>query len=105
VPNTEWDLAGGWLVIVDTSPRADGIAWFEEVDQGGRFQVYGQSPDFFGVRDVANDFTYVEHATGEVELYDLRTDPWQLDNQAGSPLYADVRARLRARLGELLGLP
>lgn len=105
VPNTAWETAGGWLIIFDRSPLAPGISWVEEVDSGSRFEVYGQSPDFFGVRDVANGFTYVEHGTGEVELYDLRTDPWQLDNQASSLLYSDAQARLRARLLELLGLP
>jgi N-acetylglucosamine-6-sulfatase len=105
VPNTAWATNDAWLRILDTSPRADGISWFEEVDQGSRFEVYGQSPDFFGVRDVANGFTYVEYGTGEVELYDLRTDPWQLDNQASTLLYGNVRAQLHARLHELLGLP
>lgn len=28
------------------------------------------------------DWTYVEHGTGERELYDLALDPYQLDNRA-----------------------
>ena len=105
VPNTAWQTDDAWLFIFDRSPLATGLAWVEEVDQGNQFTVFNQSPDFFGVRDVANGSTYVEHGTGEVELYDLRTDPWQLDNRASSPLYADARARLHARLQTLLGLP
>lgn len=31
-------------------------------------------------------------------LYDLKRDPWQLDNRVGDPAYAPVKAELRARL-------
>ncbi len=30
------------------------------------------------------DFLYVEYRDGEREFYDLRTDPYELDNLAGS---------------------
>jgi hypothetical protein len=46
--------------------------------------------------------TYVEHESGEVELYDLAVDPYQLENKAGDPAYADRRQRLAERLDELL---
>ncbi|MGN9787345.1 sulfatase family protein [Nonomuraea sp. ZG12] len=44
-------------------------------------------------------YTYVRYQTGEEQLYDLLTDPYQLDNLAAtaSPaLLADLRARLEA---------
>lgn len=34
------------------------------------------------------------------ELYDLAKDPWQLDNVAGEPDYADAKLRMRAALEE-----
>jgi arylsulfatase A-like enzyme len=43
------------------------------------------------------DLVYVEHGTGERELYDLRRDPLQLDNRAGTtapPLLAALSLRL-----------
>lgn len=44
---------------------------------------------------------YPEYATGERELYDLATDPWQLANLAGTdqPEEADLAARLGALRG------
>ena len=34
----------------------------------------------------------------EEELYDLRKDPWQLENVAGKPEYEKARKDMRARL-------
>jgi arylsulfatase A-like enzyme len=41
---------------------------------------------------------YVEHANGERELYDLRSDPDELVNVAGDPAQAATLAQLDARL-------
>lgn len=54
------------------------------------------------MRDVAGGYTYVENELGEVELYDLNADPWQLDNKAADPAYAARRTAMAARLRELL---
>ncbi len=55
-------------------------------------------PDCRGVR--TRDHTYVEYLTGEIELYDMRTDPDQLDNLAASasPDLLGKLARLTAAL-------
>ena len=102
VPRAAPALRDSSLTILDTSPEAHGIAWVDEVDRAGTIEVLQTTPDFFGVRDVAHGFTYVEYANGEVELYDLNRDPWQLDNRAGDPTYAATQARLAARTRELL---
>jgi N-acetylglucosamine-6-sulfatase len=57
-------------------------------------------PPWWGVR--TPDFAYIETGT-TVELYDLtgrrgRADPDELTNVAADPAYADIRARLAARL-------
>ena len=46
-------------------------------------------------------YTYVENSTGELELYDLRNDPFQLTNRAGRPSYAAAQAALANRLDAL----
>jgi arylsulfatase A-like enzyme len=38
--------------------------------------------NYVGLRTA--DYTYVEYANGEIELYDLRADPYQLQNIASS---------------------
>jgi N-acetylglucosamine-6-sulfatase len=52
-------------------------------------------------------FLYVEHSDGEVELYDLRRDPFELANRANAPLYrqrAEALARALGSLRECRGL-
>ncbi|MCC6315246.1 MAG: sulfatase [Thermomicrobiales bacterium] len=55
-------------------------------------------PPFAALR--ARDFVYIEYATGERELYDLRADPYETENLAA---LADPQAlaTLSQRLGEL----
>jgi len=52
-----------------------------------------QIPSYCGLR--ARSLTYVQYATGEEELYDLRADPWQLQNLAVEPEEAGRIRRLR----------
>lgn len=93
--------AANRLSILDLSPDLDGVYWVEVRDLAGVVAVLDSVPDYFGVRDVAADLTYVEYETGERELYDNPADPWQLDNRAGSAAYAAEQARLAARVAEL----
>jgi N-acetylglucosamine-6-sulfatase len=44
---------------------------------------------------------YLETGRGEVELYDLDADPYELRNLAGLPRYSGLEDRLAARLSEL----
>ncbi|MDQ4146843.1 MAG: sulfatase [Pseudomonadota bacterium] len=51
-------------------------------------------------------FLYVEHMTGERELYDMRPgtanyDPYQLQSRHADPAYAGVMAQLAAKLNQL----
>ncbi len=49
-----------------------------------------------------NRYTYVIWTeTGERELYDRRTDPFQLQNLAGDPAFAAIEAELSAKLARL----
>jgi arylsulfatase A-like enzyme len=55
-------------------------------------------PSWRGVR--THDYLYVEYDTGELELYDMRSDPYQLQNKAGSadPALLAHLAKLTAEL-------
>ena len=66
--------------------------------------IDGTPPSFWGLR--TPQFKYVEtEDTGEVELYDLTSDPYELQNVAGQPEYAGVRAQLAQRLADLRATP
>jgi hypothetical protein len=96
----ETDGRSIWPLLAGATPSP---AWrtdycMEHYPQGGPNPV-----QYYGVRDVARGYTYVEHANGVWELYDLNTDPWQLENVIAEPEYDAIRAELAARLVEVCG--
>jgi N-acetylglucosamine-6-sulfatase len=46
-------------------------------------------------------YLYANYGTGEQELYDLRNDPFELQNAVNNPAYAQVKASLQRLLGGL----
>ncbi len=58
-------------------------------------------PAWWQVRTSA--FAYIELGTGERELYDLRADPYELENAVDDPAYASVLTRLVAALERFRG--
>jgi N-acetylglucosamine-6-sulfatase len=52
--------------------------------------------NYQGVR--TDRYLYANYGTGEHELYDLRTDPFELQNQAGNPIFAPVEGALQRLL-------
>jgi N-acetylglucosamine-6-sulfatase len=58
-------------------------------------------PRYAGLRTARH--LYVEHLDGELELYDLARDPYELDNLVAMPAAVPVRIRLAARLARLRG--
>ena len=46
-------------------------------------------------------YKLVDNASGEIELYDLENDPYELENVSGDPAYAEAEAALVARLASL----
>jgi arylsulfatase A-like enzyme len=61
--------------------------------------VGSKIPEFYAVRNSA--WKYVEYSTGEKELYDLKNDPYELQNVAGQAQYAEIQSQLQKRLEEL----
>jgi N-acetylglucosamine-6-sulfatase len=52
--------------------------------------------NYTGVR--TDRYLYAQHGSGEQELYDLRKDPFELQNQSGNPAYAPVQNALQRLL-------
>lgn len=79
------------LLAPDTEPASGNRAVL--LQSGGPYR-----PDW-GIR--TSRYTYIENSSGERELYDLRKDPDQLRNLAGTPAADEVEADLVARLAAL----
>ena len=67
--------------------------------EGPPTRATGAAPSFTGLR--TPEHLYVEHHTGETELYDLRSDPYELRNLAGAPSVATLQRELAERLERL----
>lgn len=68
-------------VVIETGPRTGGGNWYA------------------GLR--AQRWKYVEHSTGELELYDLQRDPYELTSVHADPSYDATRQALAERLARL----
>jgi hypothetical protein len=62
-------------------------------------RAFQDQPAFTAVR--TDSYLYAEHASGDKELYDLRRDPFELENRVGDRTYDSVEARLADRLDQL----
>jgi N-acetylglucosamine-6-sulfatase len=75
-------------------------SWRTGVYLTGRIREPKVSSDkdayFDGIRTPR--YTYVEHKNGQKEFYDLKVDPYELDNKTAAGSYAEVRADLAAKL-------
>jgi N-acetylglucosamine-6-sulfatase len=119
-PVTNVDLAPTILDVaglVTAAGESDGISLRPVLDEreGGSLGRAGvliewagdaEVPAWRGVR--TQDFSYLEHADGTIELFDLAgrlgaADPWELHNRADDPVYASVRRTLAASLAEMMG--
>jgi hypothetical protein len=58
-----------------------------------------ETPTYSAIRTPR--YVFVQHSTGEQELYDLATDPYQLTSLHADPRYAGVKSSLGARLAKL----
>ncbi|WP_436758102.1 sulfatase family protein [Streptosporangium sp. V21-05] len=78
-------------IAADTASPARGIVIETGPKQSGRW--------YAGLR--APRWKYVEHSTGERELYDLQQDPYELVSVHNDPRYAATRQALANRLATL----
>ncbi len=61
--------------------------------------VGSKIPEFYAVRNA--EWKYVEYVTGETELYNLKTDPYELTNVTDQAEFAEIKKKLKIRLNEL----
>jgi N-acetylglucosamine-6-sulfatase len=103
------DLAPTILDAAGAPPRLkmDGISLLpaarDPASGGTRSLVleYLAGRDGYSAVRTTEGFLYAEHLNGERELYDLKTDPYELHNLAGEPAKADLEADLAQRLAAL----
>jgi N-acetylglucosamine-6-sulfatase len=114
------DFAPTLLDAADAKPgrKMDGVSLLPTIENPGKrpkraIEIEALAPLFeepvpvnawdrpyTGVR--TDRYTYVVWTeTGEKELYDRRTDPYELQNVAGDPAYAAVEAELAGKLARL----
>ncbi len=70
-------------------------------EPGGLAGVHAWGPGFEAIRTPR--YIYVEFKDDQPELYDLKLDPFELQNLVNHPAYASLRATLAARLQKLKG--
>ncbi len=98
------DLAPTAVDVANASPGLvmDGTSLIPVAEdpgvENGR-QLLVEEPTFEAIRTAR--YMYAEHDTGETELYDLQTDPYELLSRHDDPAYAAVKAELADRLGDL----
>jgi N-acetylglucosamine-6-sulfatase len=73
------------------------LAKHPTVERGRELLI--EQPSFEAIR--TQRYIYAEHGTGETELYDLKTDPFELQSRHDDPAYAAVKAGLATRLHSL----
>ncbi len=91
----DFEFDGKSLVPILKNPdtRLRDEFWIEFIGQKTRILV---KQTFYGIR--TSKFKLIEYLTGEREFYDLREDPFELDNQYENPAYKEIIAELDKKL-------
>jgi arylsulfatase A-like enzyme len=105
------DLAPTFASLAGTTaPGAEGMDLFQLLSGTTPWRkqfvlehITPQAPTFCGV--MGRRYTYAQYSTGEEELYDRRTDPYELVNVAADPDYAATLESKRATTHELCDPP
>jgi N-acetylglucosamine-6-sulfatase len=88
-------------------PLLDGTvgSWRSDVliEHATNSKSQGAVPPFCALRN--KSYEYVRYATGEEELYNMTSDPFQLENRASDPGLAAIKTAMRSRVSELCDPP
>lgn len=88
-------------ILLEMFPPSQQADPEEEVPAEARLLAVQAEPPSTRQAIRTDDWIYVEHGTGERELYDLRDDPFQLESRHADPAFADEIADLSAWLATL----
>ena len=92
----------GWNrpVLTETGPRRT-VATANDAGTPLEVERVAAPAERYTVGVRTQRYLYVEHRSGEIELYNMRNDPGQLNNAAGQRRYAEQRQRLATILDDL----
>jgi len=65
-------------------------------DEGGSVTLI---PTFYGIR--STNWKYVEYDTGEIELYNLKADPYEMNNLSSDTAYSNIVSELHSEIEKL----
>ncbi len=91
------DLANAHPQLVMDGRSLIPVANNPSIAQGRELLI--EQPGFAAIR--TEGYIYAEFSNGERELYDLSTDPFELQSRHADPAYTLVQAQLAARLDQL----
>jgi len=109
------DLSATFFDIAGIKQKTDGVSLLPilnggvkgertdmVIESGGylswwsRFDFHSEGLGYWtGIR--TQDWKYIEHPTGETELYDMNLDPHEMENKADDPGFADIKSQLSKR--------
>jgi hypothetical protein len=109
LPPTILDVAEARASLPQDGRSLIPLAQEPERSWGRELLIEQYSPDGEDGEPIGTEYTavrtqrykYVENATGELELYDLELDPYELQNQAANPAYDEIEGALAQRLAAL----
>ena len=109
IPATIVDAAGATAGLPQDGQSLLPFAEHPDRKHGRELLIEQASPTGEDGEPVGNDYSavrtsrykYVENTTGEIELYDLLNDPYELNNVHGDPAYAEAETALATRLATL----
>jgi N-acetylglucosamine-6-sulfatase len=99
IPSTVDGQSFTSLITNPSEAWRDGFLIEQYEDDGEERSMVSRVPAYVGFR--TNEWKYIEYVTGEQELYNLLTDPYEMNNLAGLAEYDSVIQEMQQRIDEI----